>query len=316
MKTFSSLTVVLRTCMVVLILVAAVSMAQALTILHTGLINPATEGFSTYGNGWSPTTNALPGVDTKEFWQMTLPDHANPAGWLGQYYKDGLSASDFSGNWGMTAVVEVPTVATSTTSGGSIVGGFMSVYTDVNRYVLVLNSAGLQFETYDGVTVGWNTLKSFSPDPATYYTIQLQKSGGNVKAHLGGENLGPVTGFAGPYLQVDFDIASQINPAAAQTVNWNRFEFNSNGVIGVIAIPGDYNGDGAVNTADYVMWRKTDGNNPSGYNTWRSHFGESSSAGIGASGASSSQAAVPEPATLVLLMFAVAGWCLRRRPAA
>jgi hypothetical protein len=230
MKTFSSLTVVLRTCMVVLILVAAVSMAQAVTILHTGFNNPASEGFSTFGNGWSPGTNAAPGVDTKEFWQMTLPEHNVTAGWQGQYYKDGLSASDFSGNWGMTAVVEVPTVATSSTSGGSIVGDFMTVYTDSVRYVLALNSAGLQLQTYDGVTVGWNTLKSFSPDPATYYTIQLQKSGGNVNAYLDGENLGPVTGFVGPYLQVDFDIASQINPAAAQTVHWNRFEFNSDGV--------------------------------------------------------------------------------------
>ena len=34
-----------------------------------------------------------------------------------------------------------------------------------------------------------------------------------------------------------------------------------------LQIPGDYNGDGVVNAADYVVWRETDGT-PQGYNTW------------------------------------------------
>ena len=58
--------------------------------------------------------------------------------------------------------------------------------------------------------------------------------------------------------------------------------------------------------ADYVVWRKTDGTQ-AGYDTWRAHFGETAGGGTGAS----ANATVPEPATLVLLMFAAAGWCLQ-----
>ena len=77
------------------------------------------------------------------------------------------------------------------------------------------------------------------------------------------------------------------------------------------AIPGDFNNDGMVDAADYVVWRKTDGT-PAGYNAWRTHFGQVSGSGAGAS----ANATVPEPATFVLLMLLAAGWCIRRgRPA-
>jgi hypothetical protein len=74
-------------------------------------------------------------------------------------------------------------------------------------------------------------------------------------------------------------------------------------------LPGDHNLDGTIDAADYVVWRK----NPSGflvnaYDTWRTHYGEPGGSGSGAS----ASATVPEPATLVLLMFAAAGWCFQR----
>ncbi len=71
-------------------------------------------------------------------------------------------------------------------------------------------------------------------------------------------------------------------------------------------LPGDYNHDGAVDAADYVLWRKSPngfGGDPGGYDTWRSHFGESN--GSSATIDSTSNRAVPEPANLVLLAFAV-----------
>jgi subtilisin family serine protease len=76
--------------------------------------------------------------------------------------------------------------------------------------------------------------------------------------------------------------------------------------------PGDFNGDGSVNAADYVLWRNDPasyGGDPDGYNTWRANFGNTAGSG-------SSFAAVPEPAFAALLLLGGAGASLvkiRRR---
>jgi hypothetical protein len=60
--------------------------------------------------------------------------------------------------------------------------------------------------------------------------------------------------------------------------------------------PGDYNGDGKVDAADYVLWRKNPddfGGDPGGYNTWRENFGKPAP-GMGGG-------PVPEPSSLLLL---------------
>jgi hypothetical protein len=64
-------------------------------------------------------------------------------------------------------------------------------------------------------------------------------------------------------------------------------------------IPGDFTGDGKVDAADYVVWRKTDGTQP-GYNDWRANFGRTSGSGSSVG----SNAAVPEPGTMALMLLA------------
>ena len=89
------------------------------------------------------------------------------------------------------------------------------------------------------------------------------------------------------------------------------------------SLTGDYNHNGVVDAADYVVWRNAEGttntlpNDLIGgtigqpqYDQWRSHFGQTAGSGASAT------ATVPEPATLMLLMCAAAGWCLRRGRAA
>ena len=88
------------------------------------------------------------------------------------------------------------------------------------------------------------------------------------------------------------------------------FTNNANTSFTVVA-PGDFNGDGEVNAADYVAWRKND-DSQARYDTWRAHFGETTGIGAGSAGVSPSHAAVPEPATLVLL-FTSALLATRRR---
>ena len=62
--------------------------------------------------------------------------------------------------------------------------------------------------------------------------------------------------------------------------------------------PGDFNQDGIVDAADYVVWRKT-GGSQAGYNDWRTHFGQTSG-----NGAAASVNVVPEPSSLALLILA------------
>jgi hypothetical protein len=80
---------------------------------------------------------------------------------------------------------------------------------------------------------------------------------------------------------------------------WNTSQLYTAGLLRV-ALSGDYNFDGSVDAADYVVWRKTDGSQE-GYDTWRAHFGETAGSGSGAT--ASANAAVPEPTALGLLLF-------------
>jgi T5SS/PEP-CTERM-associated repeat protein len=78
----------------------------------------------------------------------------------------------------------------------------------------------------------------------------------------------------------------------------------------VPALPGDYNADGIVDTADYVVWRKGLGTlfTPGDYDVWRVHFGQTASSGAGAS----ANVAIPEPTTLILVLMGILGLLSRR----
>jgi hypothetical protein len=80
-------------------------------------------------------------------------------------------------------------------------------------------------------------------------------------------------------------------------------------------VPGDYNYDGAVNAADYVLWRKAVGQTGSGltadgnqngsvdaadYDMWRAHFSQPAGSGS----AASTITTIPEPASLSILLAA------------
>jgi fibronectin-binding autotransporter adhesin len=80
------------------------------------------------------------------------------------------------------------------------------------------------------------------------------------------------------------------------------------------SLNGDYNLDGKVDSADYVVWRKDPGTHggAGGYDVWRQNFGNPPGAGSGSS-LGDSGAAVPEPTTCALLVFAGLGLLSGRR---
>jgi phospholipase/lecithinase/hemolysin len=77
---------------------------------------------------------------------------------------------------------------------------------------------------------------------------------------------------------------------------------------------GDFNNDGTIDAADYVVWRKNDGTQES-YDAWRANFGTSLGVGSGSvlPSAEPLSAAAPEPATVILMILAAVGWSLCRR---
>jgi len=78
-----------------------------------------------------------------------------------------------------------------------------------------------------------------------------------------------------------------------------------------LGVPGDYNNNGSVDAADYVLWRNggplandpTSGVQPEDYDFWRSHFGNHSGSGSGLGGAN----AVPETSGVLLVLMAFVG---------
>ncbi len=105
-------------------------------------------------------------------------------------------------------------------------------------------------------------------------------------------------------------------------MNWLKSN-NLRGQITVADLSGDYNGNGTVDAADYVVWRNTlgqqavgfaaDGNGNSEIDAgdlavWRANFGLSRSG----AGSSVAYAVVPEPTTMFLLLFAVISLLARK----
>jgi fibronectin-binding autotransporter adhesin len=115
-------------------------------------------------------------------------------------------------------------------------------------------------------------------------------------------------------------------PALGANLMWNASQLYTTGVLRV-GLTGDYNLNGIVDGADYVVWRNTQGQTGVGlaadgdfdgqitvadYSVWRSRFGQTAPG----SGAGATGAVVPEPASFVLLMagglLAHAGGCRQR----
>jgi hypothetical protein len=113
---------------------------------------------------------------------------------------------------------------------------------------------------------------------------------------------------------------SNVSPTGAVDVvspyTWDLSKLYTTGEVTFAAasgVPGDFNHDGAVNGADFVVWRKGLGTTytASAYNVWRANFGATAD-----NGAAIDPVSIPEPATsLVLIAITSAlAMTLRRRP--
>jgi T5SS/PEP-CTERM-associated repeat protein len=104
-------------------------------------------------------------------------------------------------------------------------------------------------------------------------------------------------------------------------MQWN-LEFTPTTVVLSVVATGDYNGNGVVDAADYIVWRNSQAQEGPGlaadadgdqivdvddYNFWRSRLGSVVSSGFGGS------VSIPEPSAIALLVMAAAYLRVRRR---
>jgi hypothetical protein len=75
---------------------------------------------------------------------------------------------------------------------------------------------------------------------------------------------------------------------------------------------GDYNRDGFIDAADYVVWRKGAGTmySQNDFNVWRAQFGQT----IGSGASASANSEVPEPAGGLMLILGMLAMCPYFRP--
>jgi autotransporter-associated beta strand protein len=75
-------------------------------------------------------------------------------------------------------------------------------------------------------------------------------------------------------------------------------------------LPGDFNGDGTVDAADYIEWRKNDLSSEE-YGVWSTHFAETLGGG-GSADSGASQSGVPEPTSAaVLFVVLISAYVMR-----
>lgn len=157
-------------------------------------------------------------------------------------------------------------------------GVFSSV---VGEYEGFRNLTGLGTNT---ITLEWNPLATID-GMASFDGIQI--SGG-------------ITGFSVMHEVTYFNNL----PSVLDVLNFVELKVNT--TESKIGVPGDYNQNGTVDAADYVLWRNSPssfGGDPGGYNTWRTHFGQPTSGNAAIRGASNTK--VPEPGSTALLALAV-----------
>jgi hypothetical protein len=198
-----------------------------------------------------------------------------------------------------------PTLEVNTTTGAMRILNEQAVGFDLSYYEVRSPSGSLNLG-------GWTSLDDAEGNPPTdpagsgWSEVQPPGSSANLLSELRLEGMTTLAPGSDP-----LSLGSPFTVGGTQDVRFYYAGPNDTRLQGGIVkfvstgVPGDHNGDGSVDAADYVAWRKDPGSfggEPGGYNSWRQNFGEPSPGGGG-------DAAVPEPTSGVLLMLVAVG-CL------
>jgi fibronectin-binding autotransporter adhesin len=168
-----------------------------------------------------------------------------------------------------------------------------------------------------GLTLNTGSILNFDLGAPTMADL-LNVTGGVTTVNGGSLNVNNVGGLAaGNYTLIDYTGAltgSATNLTLGTTPAGFNFSIVDTGSTidlmvstGGGGLDGDFNNDGKVDTADYVVWRKTDGSQD-GYDDWRANYGRTSGSGSSLVGG-----AVPEPSAIALVILGLAAGAFARR---
>jgi hypothetical protein len=190
----------------------------------------------------------------------------------GYYYNDGPNVFNYD-NWDIYAATANDNLA----GGASLPDGDLSGVQWKTPYTTSDGSDGFSL-TLDIVTIDTYRLRIFD-DSVTRLDISGQLLS---PAAVVGQGINKLSFYGSETSQQFPDIGgiAYLNNLKVETTP---------------GLPGDYNGNGTVDAADYVVWRNGDSpdDTVAGYNLWRANFGKPLGSGLG------STAAVPEPATML-----------------
>jgi autotransporter-associated beta strand protein len=229
-----------------------------------------------------------------------------------------LQGTDFTGNaiTGSGSLTQAGSGTTTLSAANTYGGG-----TTVSAGTLTASGTGAKLGnanvTVLGTTLGTSLVIASGVTNAIADTATLSLAGG-------GTALTPDQGFADLGAGINETVATLILGGVTQAAGTYGGTGSSaahilpeyfaadTGIITVpgVGTPGDFNGDGNVNAADYATWRKPDSvtPDPNGYVAFRENFQPSPVAGPGLGAA-----AVPEPMSVALLLLGLAGMGLRRQ---
>jgi hypothetical protein len=189
-----------------------------------------------------------------------------------------------------------------------------TVLRNTSQTTVELDGYHVRSESNSLSTAGWNSLDEQNVDGDGNW-LQVLNAGAGL---LGEFNALSATTLA-PGVSLSLG-----NAYAGDTTGMRdlQFEFllsgEAEGRIGTViyaplsaTLDGDFNNNGVVDAADYVVWRETDGS-PEGYNTWRANFG-AMLPGSGQGALVASTSSVPEPSAWLLAAVAAGMLGLNRR---
>ncbi|HEX4415015.1 MAG TPA: PEP-CTERM sorting domain-containing protein [Lacipirellulaceae bacterium] len=257
-------------------------------------------------------TAIIPPTNTTNY--LTLPGRGTTDSPVNSFYNRGIGITSFNDGPNDIDPTQGIDVSATTISNVSFTGTLSDhAYTFAPGSVSNFGTQALRSNFFNETTAG---LLLTQDNDATYTIGFGQSTGTHGSNQIINNDYGTTSSIfprqVGPYsllvqqgtlvlkgLGLAYDVTYGITPAA-------------------VPVPGDYNHNGVVDEADYVLWRTgdpaADGNSDTvvdqaDYDFWRARFGNTAGAGSDVV----TGAAVPEPATVALVVVGLLAACSCRR---